>query len=203
MYRILIIEDDDIIAKKNDITVKNHTDSISQIRFHKGEFTTVYNDKTKKFDMMAAGNYTDSNVSELVMIPLSDYNQTEGKNVKLNENEILLYHRNHKNSDIENKKDKEVIQLENSSYTVAAELDSLTIAKADATNTVDGWYVVVKDSSITSCLKDVYESSNIYDELKEYYGKIQYSYSFNLNGSSENRIKTEKRIQEQYNGIVI
>ena len=182
MYRILIIEDDDIIAKKNDITVKNHTDSTSQIRFHKGEFTTVYNDKTKKFDMMAAGNYTDSNVSELVMIPLSDYNQTEGKNVKLNENEILLYHRNHKNSDTENKKDKEVIQLGNRSYTVAAELDSLTIAKADATNTVDGWYVVVKDSSIiTSCLKDVYESSNIYDGLKEYYGKIQYSYSFNLN----------------------
>ena len=155
-------------------------------------------DKTRKFDMMAAGNYTGPNVFELVMIPLSDYNQTEGKNVKLNENEILLYHRNHKNSDTENKKDKEVIQFGDRSYTVAAELDSLTIAKADATNTVDGWYVVVKDNSIiTSCLKDVYESSNIYDELKEYYGKIQYSYSFNLNGSLENRVKTEKRIQEQ------
>ena len=174
-------EEEQIEEIVNDITVKNHTDSTSQIRFHKGEFTTVYNDKAKKFDMMAAGNYTDSNVSELVMIPLSDYNQTEGKNVKLNENEILLYHRNHKNSDTENKKDKEVIQLGNSSYTVAAELDSLMIAKADATNTVDGWYVVVKDSSIiTSHLKEVYESSNIYDELKEYYGKIQYSYSFNL-----------------------
>ena len=191
-------EEDQIEEIVNDITVKNHTDSTSQIRFHKGEFTTVYNDKAKKFDMMAAGNYTDSNVSELVMIPLSDYNQIEGKNVKLNENEILLYHRNNKNSDIENKKDKEVIQLGDRSCTVAAELDSLTIAKADATNTVDGWYVVVKDSSIiTSHLKEVYESSNIYDELKEYYGKIQYSYSFNLNGSSENRIKTEKSIQEQ------
>ena len=191
-------EEEQIEEIVNDITVKNHTDSTSQIRFHKGEFTTVYNDKAKKFDMMAAGNYTDSNVSELVMIPLSDYNQTEGKNVKLNENEILLYHRNHKNSDTENKKDKEVIQLGDRSCTVAAELDSLTIAKADATNTVDGWYVVVKDSSIiTSHLKEVYESSNIYDELKEYYGKIQYSYSFNLNGSSKNRIKTEKSIQEQ------
>ena len=191
-------EEEQIEEIVNDITVKNHTDSTSQIRFHKGEFTTVYNDKTKKFDMMAAGNYTDSSVSELVMIPLSDCNQTEGKNVKLNENEILLYHRNHKNSDTENKRDKEAIQLGNSSYTVTAELDSLTIAKADATNTVDGWYVVVKDSSIiTSCLKDVYESSNIYEELKEYYGKIQYSYSFDLNGSSENRIKTEKSIQEQ------
>ena len=191
-------EEEQIEEIVNDITVKNHTDATSQIRFHKGEFTTVYDAKTKKFDMMAAGNYTDSNVSELVMIPLSDYNQTEGKNVKLNENEILLYHRNHKNSDTENKKDKEVIQLGNSSYTVAAELDSLMIAKADATNTVDGWYVVVKDSSIiTSHLKEVYESSNIYDELKEYYGKIQYSYSFNLNGSAENRIKTEKSIQEQ------
>ena len=35
------------------------------------------------------------------------------------------------------------------------------------------------------------------DELKEYYGKIQYSYSFNLNGSRANRAKTEKSIQKQ------
>ena len=131
------------------------------------------------------------------MIPLSDYNQTEGKNVKLNENEILLYHRNHKNSDTENKRDKEAIQLGNSSYTVTAELDSLTIAKRCDKHC--RWLVCgCQDSSIiTSCLKDVYESSNIYEELKEYYGKIQYSYSFDLNGSSENRIKTEKSIQEQ------
>ena len=191
-------EEEQIEEVINNMTKKNHTVPTSQIRFHMGRFTTVYNSKTKKFDMMAAGDYANSNVADLVMIPLSDYNQTEGKNVKLNEKEILLYHRNHKNSDTENKKDKEVIQLGNSSYTVAAEVDSLTIAKADATNTVDGWYVVVKDSSIiTSHLKEVYESSNIYDELKEYYGKIQYSYSFNLNGSSENRIKTEKSIQEQ------
>ena len=37
----------------------------------------------------------------------------------------------------------------------------------------------------------------MYDELKEYYGKIQYSYSFNLNGSRANRAKTEKSIQKQ------
>ena len=43
----------------------------------------------------------------------------------------------------------------------------------------------------------IYENSNIYDELKEYYGKIQYSYSFNLNGSRANRAKTEKSIQKQ------
>lgn len=55
----------------------------SQIRFHVGRFTTVYNNKTKKLDMMAAGDYTNSNTVDLVMIPLSDYNQTEGKNVKL------------------------------------------------------------------------------------------------------------------------
>ena len=75
---------------------------------------------------------------------------------------------------------------------------ALAIAKADTTSFIDGWYVVVKDSSIiTSYLKDIYENSNIYDELKEYYGKIQYSYSFNLNGSRANRAKTEKSIQKQ------
>lgn len=58
--------------------------------------------------MMAAGNYANSNAADLVMIPLSDYNQTEGKNIKLKENEVLLYHRNHnrnhKKSDTEAKK---------------------------------------------------------------------------------------------------
>ena len=184
------------------MTKKNHTVPTSQIRFHIGRFTTVYNSKTKKFDMMAAGDYANSNAADLVMIPLSDYNQTEGKNVNLKENEVLLYHRNHnrnhnrshKKSDTEALKNKKVIQLNSISYKVVDELDRLAIAKADTTSFIDGWYVVVKDSSIiTSYLKDIYENSNIYDELKEYYGKIQYSYSFNLNGSRANRAKTEFR----------
>lgn len=184
------------------MTKKNHIMPTSQIRFHVGRFTTVYNNKTKKLDMMAAGDYTNSNAVDLVMIPLSDYNQTEGKNVKLKENEVLLYHRNHKRthkkSDTEVPKNKKVIQLNSISYKVVDKLDRLAIAKADTTSFIDGWYVVVKDSSIiTSYLKDIYENSNIYDELKEYYGKIQYSYSFNLNGSRANRAKTEKSIQKQ------
>ena len=199
-------EEEQIEEIIKNMTKKNHTVPTSQIRFHMGRFTTVYNSKTKKFDMMAAGDYANSNVADLVMIPLSDYNQTEGKNVNLKENEVLLYHRNHnrndnrshKKSDTDTQKDKKVIQLNNRSYKVVDELDRLAIAKADTTSFIDGWYVVVKDSSIiTSYLKDIYENSNIYDELKEYYGKIQYSYSFNLNGSRANRTKTEKSIQKQ------
>ena len=195
-------EEEQIEEIIKNMTKKNHTVPTSQIRFHMGRFTTVYNSKTKKFDMMAAGDYANSNAVDLVMIPLSDYNQTEGKNVKLKENEVLLYHRNHKRthkkSDTEAIKNKKVIQLNSISYKVVDELDRLAIAKADTTSFIDGWYVVVKDSSIiTSYLKDIYENSNIYDELKEYYGKIQYSYSFNLNGSRANRAKTEKSIQKQ------
>ena len=199
-------EEEQIEEIIKNMTKKNHTVPTSQIRFHIGRFTTVYNNKTKKFDMMAAGDYANSNAADLVMIPLSDYNQTEGKNVNLKENEVLLYHRNHnkndnrshKKSDTDTQKDKKVIQLNNRSYKVVDELDRLAIAKADTTSFIDGWYVVVKDSSIiTSYLKDIYENSNIYDELKEYYGKIQYSYSFNLNGSRANRAKTAKSIQKQ------
>lgn len=185
-------------------TRKNHTVTTSQIRFHVGRFTTVYNNKTKQLDMMAAGDYSNSNAVDLVMIPLSDYNQTEGKNVKLKENEVLLYHRNHKRthkkSDTEALKNKKVIQLNSISYKVVDELDRLAIAKADTTSFIDGWYVVVKDSSIiTSYLKDIYENSNIYDELKEYYGKIQYSYSFNLNGSRE---LSRESFYELYGGFL-
>ena len=199
-------EEEQIEEIIKNMTKKNHTVLTSQIRFHMGRFTTVYNSKTKKFDMMAAGDYANSNVADLVMIPLSDYNQIEGKNVNLKENEVLLYHRNdnrndnrsHKKSDTDTQKDKKVIQLNSRSYKVVDELDRLAIVKADTTSFIDGWYVVVKDSSIiTSYLKDIYENSNIYDELKEYYGKIQYSYSFNLNGSRANRAKTAKSIQKQ------
>lgn len=199
-------EEEQIEEVIKNMTKKNHTVPTSQIRFHKGQFTTVYNNKTKKFNVMEAGNYVNSNVADFVMIPLSDYNQTEGKNVNLKENEVLLYHRNHnrnynrshKKSNTEASKNKKVIQLNNRSYKVVDELDRLAIAKADTTSFIDGWYVVVKDSNIiTSYLKDIYENSNIYDELKEYYGKIQYSYSFNLNGSRANRAKTAKSIQKQ------
>ena len=42
-----------------------------------------------------SGGLCQFNTADLVMIPLSDYNQTEGKRYKPEENEVLLYHRNH------------------------------------------------------------------------------------------------------------
>lgn len=36
------------------ITKENHTNPTSQIRFHEGNFTALYNDKTKNFNMTTA-----------------------------------------------------------------------------------------------------------------------------------------------------
>ena len=178
------------------ITKENHTNPTSQIRFHEGNFTALYNDKTKNFNMTTAQSYGDTNIVEFVMIPLSDYNKTEGKAVKLADNEVLIYHRKNKNkSSIKN---EETIHLNNDSYKVAANLDSMRIAKADATNSVDGWYVIVKDTNIIKkYLKAVYGKDDMEDSVEDYHVFMQYVYSFNLDGSRTNRERTEQILQEQ------
>ena len=178
------------------ITKENHTNPTSQIRFHEGNFTALYNDKTKSFNMTTAQSYGDTNIVEFVMIPLSDYNKTEGKAVKLADNEVLIYNRKNKNkSSIKN---EETVHLNNDSYKVAANLDSMRIAKADATNSVDGWYVIVKDTNIIKkYLKAVYGKDDMEDSVEDYHEFMQYVYSFNLDGSRTNRERTEQILQEQ------
>ena len=46
------------------ITKENHTNPTSQIRFHEGNFTALYNDKTKNFNMTTAQSYGDTNIVE-------------------------------------------------------------------------------------------------------------------------------------------
>ena len=182
------------------ITKENNTNPTSQIRFHEGNFTAVYDDKTKNFDMTTAGSYGDANTVEFMMIPLSDYNKTEGKAVSLADNEVLLYHRKdgNKSSIKSTIKNEETIHLNNDSYKVAANLDSMRIAKADATNSVDGWYVVVKDTNIINkYLKAVYGKNDTEGNADEYYDLMQYVYSFNLSGSRAKLKKTEQSIQKQ------
>lgn len=195
---------EELVAK---ITKENHTNPTSQIRFHEGNFTALYNDKTKKFDMMPAGNYGDSSAVELMLIPLSDYNKTEGKAVSLAEDEVLLYHRkntnkfsikNNEKTITKNNQKEGNVCLNNISYKVAGNLKSLRIAKADTTNSIDGWYVIVKDIDIIQkYLKAVYEKSNMDNDLKKYYESMQYVYALNLDGSRANREKTEQSIQKQ------
>lgn len=189
------------------ITKENHTNPTSQIRFHEGNFTALYNDKTKKFDMMPAGNYGDSSAVELMLIPLSDYNKTEGKAISLAEDEVLLYHRkntnkfsikNNEKTITKNNQNEGNVCLNNTSYKVAENLKSLRIAKADTTNSIDGWYVIVKDIDIIQkYLKAVYEKSNMDNDLKKYYESMQYVYALNLDGSRANREKTEQSLQKQ------
>ena len=182
------------------ITKENNTNPTSQIRFHEGNFTAVYDDKTKNFNMTTAGSYGDANTVEFMMIPLSDYNKTEGKAVGLADDEVLLYHRKdgNKSSIKSTIKNEETIHLNNDSYKVAANLDSMRIAKADATNSVDGWYVVVKDTNIIKkYLKAVYGKNDTEGNADEYYDLMQYVYSFNLSGSRAKLKKTEQSIQKQ------
>lgn len=171
------------------ITKENHTDSTSQIRYHKGDLTATYDNKTNTFDLMTVGNYGGTGVGDFIMIPLSDYNKTEGKNEKLAENEVLFY----------NKKSKaNKLRFDDKEYKVKENLSSLRIAKADATSAVNSWYVVVKDTNIiTTCLKNIYEKSNLDSDAKKHYENLQYIYSMNLNGSREKRAKTEQSLQKQ------
>ena len=196
-----------LVAK---ITKENYTNPTSQIRFHEGNFTAIYDDKTKNFNMTTDASYSATRTVDFVMIPLSDYNKTEGKAVHLADNEVLLYYRRSsikggnkernisRNAITKNNQNEETVRLNNTSYKVAANLDSLRIAKADATNSIDGWYIIVKDTNIiTKYLKDVYGKNDVKNNVGAYYEFMNYVYSLNLDGSRVNREKTEQSLQKQ------
>lgn len=114
-----------------------------------------------------------SSVCGVAFITLDKYNKVENKNIKLNENEILIYTN-------EGKYEKDTVKLGDNKYKVKEELDSLKfVNKVDSVN-IKSYFIVVKDEEI---LNEICKSLNT-EELN----KDKYYISFDIKGSNEDCI---------------
>lgn len=137
-----------------------------------------------------------TDIYELKMIPLEDYNALEGQNLNLDNEEALLYN---PTADAENP--EENIQIESECYKVLEALDTFSLEEKNSSRVVGGYYVIMKDAKqIQKLLNVAYKKlSGEYSQLDEI--KVQYKVCLDLNGSKEDCRKAEtaikKRIKEE------
>lgn len=90
--------------------------------------------KEGKFQLLKKEGY-DSNISSLVLIPISDYNRLEGKNITLADDEAIIF------SKVKNY-DKNSITLENKTFKIKQVLDKPISALENGTEDIVDTYVL-------------------------------------------------------------
>jgi len=116
-----------------------------------------------------------SDLSLMTLIPLSDYNEMENRNVTLNDHEVLLYQ--FRGEDVE-----KTLNLDGKTFTIKEQLEDLTVDGMMAAITADSYFIVVKDEKTAL---DLYPAKILNDSdttnLSLYFG-------FNTEGEAKNDI---------------
>ncbi|WP_252254264.1 FtsX-like permease family protein [Clostridium sp. ZBS12] len=133
-----------------------------------------------------------SNISRLcglTVLTLEDYNQIEGKNSSLENNEVLIFSQ-------EGNFSEQVINIGQKEYKIQNELNSMKFINKQDTAMIKGYYIVVKDDDV---LKNIYK-----DMTNENLENIKYNISFNVSGD-KNYIMNfcsdiSNKVNEMYKG---
>lgn len=147
------------------------------------------------------GNYAMKRAYEVYMIPQEDYRNMTGDRTALKEDEVLLY------ITTPEMYGKSEIKVEDKTYRVAKELDSLWAEGKSDTRVVPGIYLVFPDiEEVEFWMQFVYDNSDMQEEWKKDVCQIQYAYSFNLSGTEEGCTDMawelhEKFVSEEMEGV--
>ncbi|NFR85356.1 MULTISPECIES: FtsX-like permease family protein [unclassified Clostridium] len=167
--------------KYNNINLDN------KITFNYIEMITI-----KNGDAFEVAEKDMSNISKLcglTVLTLEDYNQIEGKNSSLENNEVLIFSQ-------EGDFNEQVINIGQKEYKIQDELNSMKFINKQDTAMIKGYYIVVKNNDI---LKSIYK-----DMTNEDLENTKYSISFDVNGD-KNYIMNfcsdiSSKVNEIYNG---
>ncbi len=135
-------------------------------------------------------------VCKLNMISQEDYNQMEGKEVFLAEDEVIFY-----NPNVDAEGTADTIQIDGETYRVVEQLDTLEIQEKNQSQIVDEYFVIMPEQvQIEECLYNHYKfikSENPDSPIKEEDITVNQSIKFNLNGAKEKINKTVEEIQRR------
>lgn len=166
------------------------------MEYHYGGVATVR--KGDSFEIAVDDDmYTgSSDIYELEMIPLADYNVLEGQNVSLGEDEVLLY-----NPDIDAEKIGDTVQIAGDSYRVVKELDTFVLEKKNSSSVINGYYVIMKEKEQIQKYVDLAYERLTGEEPQGDGMKVQYRVGLDLKGTKEACTQAEealrKRIKEE------
>lgn len=116
----------EVEAKNSKLGIKN------KLTYWDTSFAAIKKDG--KFQLLKKEGY-DSNICTLVLIPMSDYNRLEGKNITLTDDEAIIF------SKVKNY-DKDSITLENKTFKIKQVLDKPISALENGTEDIVDTYVL-------------------------------------------------------------
>lgn len=163
----------------------------NELAYHEGSAAAV-RDKDS-FDLASDQDYdlSVSSVYEVYLIPLEDYNQMEGEQASLAEDEVLAY-------DPEGSYGEDTLTIADKTYQVKDEPDELRIEPKNQTRTVHGIYIIVRDTQeIEEVMAYVREHSSMQEEYLEDATKIDYVAAFDMNGSDKKKADMSQQLQEE------
>lgn len=167
------------VAQKHNVTIKDYTD----IRI-KGVMAS-YNDDTLQGVDTAEILGSDFKYYTAIFIPLEEYNKKTGKNVILEENEVLM-------SFGTNKSARENVKVLEESYTVKGACDDIGISISNDLSAYDTIYMVLNDEErILDTVKELNKgfTTSPNDEM-------EYNVFFDAEGETDDRIACANEIKD-------
>lgn len=167
-----IIEEE---LKKAGVKTKN------RLVYHQGDAAAVK--KGDGFELEESGDYSAGDVCNLYMIPLEDYNQIEGKNAVLGEDEVYMYCASEDYG-------KDMVCIGEKNYKVVKKLDNLKLEPKNNSSVVNSYYVILQDrAQIQEILNDAYAGSDMQEEWVAQMTGITYKETFDLEGNEKDCLK--------------
>lgn len=124
--------------------------------------------------LVSNGAGFDSGACGVMAIPISDYNRLEGKDIKLEDDEVMIY------STLK-KYDGESLVIGNKSFKVKGKIDSFSFDENDGSDILETYVLFLNDINALDLKKDV-----------------TYSMAFDLKGTDEDVIALTKKLNKKF-----
>lgn len=127
-------------------------------------------------------------ISEIDLIPLSQYNAMENKSVSLKENEILLYYQ-------KGKIDGNTINILGNEFRIKERLDDIKVKSISPSISYKSYFIIMPDEET---IKKVYLSSEVTDKNE---AELSYYYAFDTKSSAKDQIDLTSAINSNINKL--
>lgn len=192
-------EEEKVIDQIVEEECRNHGVTIdSGLRFHEGG-VTAKRDK-ESFDILASSfSYSEEGLCELHLIPVSDYNEMENRDVTLNRDEILVYAP-------QGAYGKDHMKFAGKSWKIKEELKECKIEPMNQSGLVDKYYIMFPDmDTIREIMRKAGEESSFEEALKEEVFNISYVTRMDFAGGEHDKLEVQKaigaRVKEEISGV--
>ncbi len=166
----------------------------SMLKYHDGSMAAL---KTEEgFALQKSADYTASDVVELYLIPLEDYNAMEGEEGALARDEVYAYCPG-------GDWGRDSVRIADQTYHVVKELKDMKIMPKKDQGIVDEYVFIVSDiEQIQDLLGGMYADSGMQEDWIEQMSNVNYRVTFDLEGEEEACLNAMRAMKDRVEGEV-